>query len=609
MPKDKHCDDSSGPSDSTSSEVCEKVVCEKKCDKESCSFDECPCERPEKLWCKKNNAVVSIHSEFILLGSSAPSPGQGQPPSPPTGTTPLAPNARADIILNGNGFFIKGHYIVAPASLVLIPPTLTSVANRWPFPQGGANVPVGANGLFQNKIVRASRILVTVFNVNGKGHSFVYEADLIGVDGAGDIAVLRIPEKKTWNQCNPCIEKCHPYLRLEDGTSHEGESVYLIGDYIANSRRPTQQNAAGAIVEGVLSDAHHLEYAGWLLAESVLVSAVVYARSTGLPILNCQGDVIGMQTSDLAGYQSQFIHGPNQTAAIPIPDLGVGYVAGPSTRFIKRVVSKIIKGSCSQRYNANLQNICDPVGAYYRFRKSYLGLAYDVFTGPDYDYTVDYTSGNLPFSQPRIRLDSQGRFLSSPSCKEIVGIRVRGIAGANPNAEDGIVNGYFYVPGGVATDAPYSGLSSANPGGIPASPLLGILQPGDVITHFGTVALGDLKKQIAPSLVTWRRGAGDVLTISYRRGGNALNNADNSITENYDQQYTQSVCLQDYPQFLDYPWYSNLLFPLIGEQLFAILQTYPNFVFPANQTVIANVPQRNPYPVENPQQAIFQPSI
>jgi hypothetical protein len=604
MPKDKHCEESSGSSASTSSEVCHEVVCEKKCDKEKCRFDDCPCKRPEQIWCEKNSAVVAIHSEFILLGPNA------QPP--PTGTTPLATEARADIILNGNGFFIKGHYILAPASLVLLPPSLTSVVNRWPLPQGGANDPIGLDGEFRNQMVRASRILITVFNVNGKGHSFVYEADLVGVDGAGDIAVLRIPEKKTWNQCNPCIEKCHPYLKLEDGTSREGESVYVIGDFIGNVRRPGQQNAATAISEGVLSDARHLEYAGWLLAEAVLISANVYSQSTGLPILNCQGDVIGMQTTDVAGYQSVITISPTRgiingtSPTDPIPTIGVGYVAGPSARFIKRVVTKIIKGACSQRYNANLQTICDPVGAYYRYRKAYLGLAYDVFTGPDYDYTVDYTSGESPLGQPRIRLDSQGRFLSSPSCKEIVGIRVRGIAGANPDAAAGVANGYYYVPGGEATVAPFLGISSTQPGGLPASPLLGVLQPGDVITHFGPVALGDLKKQIAPSLVTWRRNVGDVLTFSYRRGGNALNTADNSQTENYDQQYTQTVCLQDYPQFLDYPWYANLIFPLIGAQSNQVPATYPAFVFPANQNVQANIPER---PFSQTERAIFQPSI
>lgn len=619
MPKDKHCETSSSSSDSTSSEVCQKVVCEKKCDKPDCDFDDCPCERPEKIWCRKSDAVVAVHSEFILLGAAAPIVPPATAPAA-NGSTPLLGNARADIILNGNGFFIKGHYILAPASLVLLPPTLTAAANRWPFPQGGYSSDVGTGGLFRNQIIRASRILVTVFNVNGKGHSFVYEADLVGVDGAGDIAVLRIAEKKAWNQCNPCIEKCHPYLKLEDGTSNPGESVYVIGDFIGNVRRPGQQNSAKAISEGVLSDANHLEYAGWLLAESVLVSTNVYSRSAGLPILNCQGDVIGIQTTDVAGYQSVISISPergviNQNGLVgqpnPIPTIGVGYVAGPSARFVKRVVAKIIKGACSQRFNANLQTICDPVGAYYRYRKAYLGLAYDVFTGPDYDYTVDYTSGVSPLGQLRIRLDSQGRFLSSPSCKEIVGIRVRGIAGANPDATGGELNGYYYVPGGEATTFPFVGIAASATGGLPASPLLGVLQPGDVITHFGNVALGDLKKQVAPSLVTWRRNAGDVLTFSYRRGGNALNNADNSQTDNYDQQYTQTVCLQDYPQFLDYPWYANLIFPLVGQQDNAVPGNYPRFAFPENAgvpalTAQANIPER---PFDVVDRAIFQPSI
>ena len=144
------------PSDD--SEVCYKVKCEPKCEKECC-IKECKCYRPEELVCLYKDAVVEIHSEFILLGS-----GVGGA----TGGTPLAPNTRSDVILEGNGFFINGHYIIAPAQLVLLPPSLSSVVNRYPF----FNSNNLTQGTIQNQMIRASRILISVFNVNGKGTLF-----------------------------------------------------------------------------------------------------------------------------------------------------------------------------------------------------------------------------------------------------------------------------------------------------------------------------------------------------------------------------------------------------------------------------------------------------
>src|SRR3989338_4898178 len=96
------CESSSSSSSADSSEVCYKVKCEPKCDKPKCKDNKCKCLSPEKILCKYRNAVVEVHSEFILLGTGA---------AGATGGTPLGANSRADIIVEGNGFFIKGHYI------------------------------------------------------------------------------------------------------------------------------------------------------------------------------------------------------------------------------------------------------------------------------------------------------------------------------------------------------------------------------------------------------------------------------------------------------------------------------------------------------------------
>lgn len=559
------CESSSSSSSADSSEVCYKVKCEPKCDKPKCKDNKCKCLSPEKILCKYRNAVVEVHSEFILLGTGA---------AGATGGTPLGANSRADIIVEGNGFFIKGHYIVLPAQLVLLPPSLTSVANRYPFIDP-ADLTLGQ---IRNQMVRASRILVSVFDVNGKGNSFVYEADLVGVDGAGNVAVLKINYKKQWNLCNPCVEKCHPYFNLGSSRSSvEGEKVYLIGDPNSNVLNRRLFNSVGAITEGLLQDHRYLEYSGFALHESILVSAPAYAFSAGLPILNCQAEVIGMQTADISATLPALSIGSTVGGANQME--GLGAVGGPSELFMRRVIKALIKGSCSRNWNCNIETICDPVGTYSRYKKAYAGIAYDVFTGVDYDITTDYTSGAPPLGQPRVRLDSFGNFLNSPSCKELVGIRVLGLAGANPDGSAmGIPNGFWYVPGGV-TVAPLAT-------GLPVSPFLNRLLPGDVITHIEGVAIGDLNfsKQIAPSLITWRLCAGDQLEICYRRGGNALNTADNSLTENYDNLYTYTVCLADFPYLLDYPWYAVNYFPLLAEL------PYPGFAFPLGQSSNPQVP-------------------
>src|SRR5690606_5276273 len=160
---------------------------------------------------------------------------------------------------------IKGHYIVLPASGVLLPPSLTSVVNRYPYNVNNIVGSAVAGAFIHDDMVRASRILVSVFNVNGKGHSFEYEAELVGVDGAGDIAILRIACQNQFNTpSNPKIEDCHPVLKLGNSrASKNGEKIYLLSHK--------------QISEGLLSDHRYLENSGWQLAESVLVSATNYA--------------------------------------------------------------------------------------------------------------------------------------------------------------------------------------------------------------------------------------------------------------------------------------------------------------------------------------------
>ena len=541
-------------SSSEKRDVCpkNKCKCEPKCI-QNCDIVPCVCYSPEEIVCRYGDAVVSIRSEFILIGASGPVAG-------PTGGTSLGDNSRADIFMDSNGFFIKGHYIVAPAHQVLMPASLTTVANRYPyFNPSNLSDP---NRSIQNTMLRASRILVTVYNVNGKGHSFVYEADLVGVDGAGDIAVLRINFKKQWNFCNPCIEKCHPFLKFGSSrASLDGEKVYLFGDYSAVDVDFKINTSSASVIDGLLADHRYIDHNGKNLAELVLVSAPL-TNSTGAPILNCQGLVIGMQTVGLVGS----------------PDVqGFGYVAGPSEFFMRRVIKTLIKGDCARNPNCHLECIDDPVGSYYRYKKGYLGFSYELLDGGKYDTTQDFTSGGD--RRDRVRLDVKGEFLNSPSCKEVVGVLVSGVAGLNVDDQQSVVNGLVFIPGGLSGGTgPLPPLAS----GLPSSNLLNRILPGDIITHLNGLPLGNLTRQIAPSLVTWRLCAGDQVELCYRRGGNVDNSQPNDYGGNYDNFFTINVCVLDYPQLLDYPWYALSLFPNLVDY---------GFVFPPTQSSSEQVPK------------------
>lgn len=535
----------------------------------NCCIRKCKEYTAEEIACKFKDAVVQVHGQFVLLGGY---PGEGivDGITGATGGTALEANIRTDVTLEGNGFFIKGHYIIVPSQTILMPPSLTSTANRFPF-VNDADILLGR---IRNRMIRASRILVSVFNVNGRGHSFVYEADLIGVEGAGNLAVLKIDHSRAWNQGNPCIERCHPYLKFgESRRVQPGEKVYLIGDYVSSSMNPRMFNAAGAISEGIVSDHRYADYSGWNLAENVLVSANAYAESSGLPIINGQGRVIGMQTTDVIGRLNMLAGLPNMMA-----HQGDGLVGGPSEFYMRDIIKTLIKGQCNRQQNPSLQLITDSVGNYYRYRKAYAGIAYDILTGPMYSTTNDYTSGSDTSGFSRININSDGTLSDPPSCKELIGIRVLGLAGANPSDEVDVANGAYYVPGGTGTDF--------LPEQLPNSPFMGKVNPGDIITHINTNPLGDLGKQVPPMLFTSRLPPGATVEFTYRRGGNLVNVPSAVTNDNYENIFSNFVKLIEFPLLMDYPWYAVNVFPSLA------VAPYPGFIFPQEQTIAPQLPSR-----------------
>jgi S1-C subfamily serine protease len=502
----------------------EPLVCKPPlCNENLCRIPYCDEYRPEEIMCKFKDAVVSIQSEFILIGSLGPTDVVNN-------TTPLGKDIRYDYFVQTYGFFVEGKYIIAPSQAVLLPPSLSAVCNRYPFFQPQNLNPGEESVKIQDVIIRATRILVTVYNVNGKGKTFVYEADLVGVDGAGDISVLRIDMEKCWNAKNPCVQKCHP--QLEFGSSRSailGEKVYLLSGPDVND---APLNSSVAIFPGLLTNQKCVDPNGIFLQELIAFSMPAAINKPGGPILNAQGKVLGMAVGKLNGE----------------------YPVGTSEFFMRRIILEIIKGICPPCGNCHLEVIDDPVGAYYRYKKSYLGIGYNVANGLDYDVTKDYGSILVNagpaaiFSSPRVRLDEAGKLLNSPSCKQQIGVKVVGVAGMNPNGFNDV--SFYYVPGGIVNAA------EPLPTGLPVSPFIDRILPGDIITHINNVQIGELYEQVAPGLITWNKCPGEHVHICFRRGGNAPNNESNSDVGNYEIWYEETATLLNYPKVLDYPAYA-----------------------------------------------------
>jgi hypothetical protein len=165
---------------------------------------ECPPPKPIELcetsltplWIQSNSqdAVVRVYTQTAL--TSATTIGRTLPIY--SGVEGQDATSSYDVYSTfGNGFIIAGGQIACPAHLVLLPPNL-QIYNTYPITANNANAI--ANG---NTVIPASLITVDVFNVNGCKSSFTYQAIILSVDGANDLAILAI---LTNNGVGPCSQ-------------------------------------------------------------------------------------------------------------------------------------------------------------------------------------------------------------------------------------------------------------------------------------------------------------------------------------------------------------------------------------------------------------------
>ncbi len=524
------CSSSSSSSSSSSCDPCEAQRVEN-----VCNFT------AQQIYRAKRDAVVGIQSEVVLTSSAA-------------GVLPPSLANLQSVFISGNGFFIKKHLIVCPAHLVLIPPTVLTTLNRYPTVTTTTPVPTN---LIPNVQQRVSRILVNVYNVNGGHKGYGYEATLLGVYGVGDIALLSIDFCSDFNRRKPKIEDCHPYFsfgRVRDPKkncdkgflAHEGDPAFAIGNFTArlppNGIPYNDLSGALQITKGIVSYRKHADYAGWAQPELIVVDFETAAPRTGLPIINRFGCVIGLQTLNMNETLPTLSTPALVAGAVPplfpinVPS-GDGLVGGISEFFMRRIIKALKAGvdrCASSEYRKQLVLVTDDLGDYYRYTNGYAGIAWTVVTARDYNTTT--SAGGVV----SVNLAATGGFAPVTDCTKLEGIRVVTLAG------DATVT-YATVPGATAASPPYTAAAFVN------SPFLGLIAPGDIITHANCCPLGDLQGQITPLTLTKCCRAGHELNLAVRRQ-----------SENFASLHEIRALLIDFPPLMDYPWYKVNAFPYVA---------------------------------------------
>lgn len=217
-----------------------------------------------------------------------------------------------------NGFFIKGHYIICPSEVIFNDKKLTK------------------------------KILVDISNVNNSGKSYSYETELIGYDGAGNIAVLKINFEKEGNKNNPVLRNSHQFLPWGKSRNiNQGEQIWLIGQ--------TVQGSENSIIDGIISDNR---YVSDIPGEMLLLSCSV--PSFGLPVITVDGDIIGMS---------------------------VGKNIALSEFFMRKPVKAIIKKNYGEEDNS-----VETVDGIFRVRKSFLGIFGILLSQDDYYESINFNN-------------------------------------------------------------------------------------------------------------------------------------------------------------------------------------------------------------------------
>jgi putative serine protease PepD len=142
----------------------------------------------------------------------------------------------------------------------------------------GSGIVLDAKGnILTNYHVVAGAQQITVKLSDGK----TYNATVVGTNAANDLAVIRISAPSS---------ELHPVTLGNSDSVQIGDSVYAIGSPFGLS---------GSLTEGIVSNLHQSGSAsgGSSLSNLIQTDAAINPGNSGGPLVNAQGEVIGINTS------------------------------------------------------------------------------------------------------------------------------------------------------------------------------------------------------------------------------------------------------------------------------------------------------------------------
>jgi S1-C subfamily serine protease len=264
------------------------------------------------------------------LGGGALRPPAFDPPNPPPGSgsrrrsrTFIAGVALLAAVVGGAGGAIAGSAVSddggstsalgAPASTVsttssdadnVVKPVLEQVepsvvtietqgtASYGPFGQrvrtqaAGTGMIVGSDGLIvTNAHVVEGADTVTVTLADGTS----YEASVVGKDASIDVAVLQIDDDVSGL----------PTVTFADGAAEVGETVIAIGNALALGEEPTVTVGIVSAIDRSIatSESESMEHL-------VQTDAAINSGNSGGPLVNMDGEVVGMNTAVVSDAQN-----------------------------------------------------------------------------------------------------------------------------------------------------------------------------------------------------------------------------------------------------------------------------------------------------------------
>jgi S1-C subfamily serine protease len=141
----------------------------------------------------------------------------------------------------------------------------------------------------------ADNIYCTVINLDGSGDSLVRELEILGIDGAADVAVLGFIGP------DPPTAGVHPTLTMDITEQPYGSTVVLLGEPLLEDQQ--------SMSEGILRDPSFTNRA--LPTTHIVFDSPIYGGNSGGPVLNVNGDVIGLSNYSMTQDADNFGGGVN----------------------------------------------------------------------------------------------------------------------------------------------------------------------------------------------------------------------------------------------------------------------------------------------------------